>query len=184
VIDVSEHMGLAYDYARKHARRCRHLDVDDLVQAACLGLLRAARDYDPARAAWSTYATWWMRAFVNRELQNHERTIRVPVHAQESGVCRGVPTSSLDAPLGAEDGRTWHDRMAADDAEPRDVLAEARLAKAIEALPERQRRVLRGRLWGDRTLAEVGAEWGVSRERVRQLESDALDALALAFAAQ
>lgn len=53
----------------------------DLIQAGNLGLMRAVEKWDWRRGfKFSTYATHWIRQFVTREIQNHSRTIRIPVH--------------------------------------------------------------------------------------------------------
>jgi RNA polymerase sigma factor (sigma-70 family) len=60
------------------------LDGDDLFQEACLGLIRAAEKFDPRRGfRFSTYATPWLRQALARAVDNHSRTIRVPVHIAE-----------------------------------------------------------------------------------------------------
>jgi RNA polymerase primary sigma factor len=92
---------------------------------------------------------------------------------------------SLDSPVG-EDGAVLgdflQDRQAADPGElaARAVGQEA-LEQALTTLPERERRVLALRFGLDsgasRTLEQVGAAIGCSRERARQVERDALAAL-------
>jgi RNA polymerase primary sigma factor len=54
------------------------LDLADLIGAGNLGLLRAARDYQPARGRFSTYAAWWIRQAIRRSLDTDARTIRLP----------------------------------------------------------------------------------------------------------
>ena len=91
---------------------------------------------------------------------------------------------SLEAPLG-EDGELTRGDLIVDDlsTEAAAESAEAtdlseRLESALDELNPRQRRVLRLRFGLDRrherTLGEVGEELGVSRERVRQIEAEAL----------
>ena len=53
----------------------------------------------------------------------------------------------------------------------------AELESKIDRLPERERLVIRRRLAG-KTLVEVGKEMGVTRERVRQIETSAKQSLA------
>ena len=94
-------------------------------------------------------------------------------------------TISLDAPVG-DDGPTLQDFVEDDAAPGPDALAieavgREALEAALAALPERERRVLVLRFGLDtgtpRTLAEVGAVMGFSRERARQVENAALAVL-------
>lgn len=90
---------------------------------------------------------------------------------------------SLTAPLGEGDDRTLGDTIPADaSADPEGALLEAdmseRLSSAVEELPDREAQILRLRfgLNGSQvyTLEEIGQRFGVSRERIRQLEARAL----------
>ncbi|MCB1390442.1 MAG: sigma-70 family RNA polymerase sigma factor, partial [Rhodobacteraceae bacterium] len=95
------------------------------------------------------------------------------------------PDLSLDAPQGAdEDGRAWVDTIededAATEADVADKLDGARrraaLHAAVEQLPDRERHIVSARHLADEpaTLSDLGAEMGISKERVRQLEERAL----------
>jgi RNA polymerase primary sigma factor len=94
--------------------------------------------------------------------------------------------TSLDRPIGEDGDATLGDLVAGEEVEPlADLEVSLRselLERALEALPERDALVLRRRYGlgdGDpQTLASVGAELGISPERVRQIERDALRRLA------
>ena len=67
------------------ARRYQHrgLSLLDLIEEGNLGLLTAARKFDPARGTrFSTYATWWIRQAIVRALANQARLVRLPVHVE------------------------------------------------------------------------------------------------------
>jgi RNA polymerase primary sigma factor len=55
--------------------------LEDLIAEGNLGLLRAAKDYDPSRnTRFSTYASYWIKQAIRRTLVMRGRTIRVPAH--------------------------------------------------------------------------------------------------------
>ncbi len=93
---------------------------------------------------------------------------------------------SLETPVGEDEGNTISDFIADRGARvPSEAADEAMLKVHVEsALAElngRERQVLRMRFGledgRDRTLGEIGEELGVSRERVRQIEAEALSKL-------
>ena len=68
------------------AKRYRRPGVEllDLVQAGNVGLLRAVERFDWRLGnKFSTYATWWIRQGVIRELSESGRSVRLPVHLRE-----------------------------------------------------------------------------------------------------
>jgi RNA polymerase primary sigma factor len=92
-------------------------------------------------------------------------------------------TLSLDSPLGEEDDSNLADLLADQQAEaPADAAARRMLVQAVEEalddLNDREKEVVRlrfGLVDGQaRTLEEVGREFGVTRERIRQIESKTL----------
>lgn len=195
------------------------LDYDDLFQHGALGLMRAARKFDPAKGfKFSTYATWWVRQSIARGIADDGATIRIPVHMHEQvrkvamaertlsmqGRPAGVAdvavfcdmtmkkveearklsrrTDSLDRVVG--DGVTLGDFIGRTNPLPpvdRGVLDAWLLEQAlaiVDTFTEREARILVRRLGLDRdepsTLDELGREFGVTRERIRQIETKTL----------
>ncbi len=95
--------------------------------------------------------------------------------------------ASLDRPVGEDDSASFGDLFASADAQPDEQveveLTEKALHAAVADLPEREQRILtlRYALTGEaepKSLEEIGRILGITRERVRQLEGEALRRLA------
>jgi RNA polymerase primary sigma factor len=95
--------------------------------------------------------------------------------------------ASLDKPVGEDDSASYGDLFASDEATPDEQveveLTEKALHDAVSELSEREQRILdlRYGLSGEadpKSLEEIGRILGITRERVRQVEADALRRLA------
>jgi RNA polymerase primary sigma factor len=63
----------------------RGLEFVDLIQEGNLGLMKAVDRFEYRRGyKFSTYATWWIRQSISRGIADQARTIRIPVHMNES----------------------------------------------------------------------------------------------------
>jgi RNA polymerase sigma-32 factor len=98
-----------------------------------------------------------------------------------------APDSSLNAPLRSESESEWQDWLPDETLDQETRLAEtqevderkALLAAALGELPEREREIIQARRLQDdpATLEELSHKFGISRERVRQIEVRAFDRL-------
>jgi len=164
--------------------RTRGRAFDDLLQEGCLGLMEGIRRFDPAHGArLSTYAGFWIRAFIIKHQMDNVRLVRaVRTRAERAAFFKGVVGSkevSLDAPVTA-DRAPLGDFIADPAPEPdrRFEVAELTL-KAHTAAIKLERR-LSGReltILRERVLAEdptprpvVARRVALSGERTRQIE--------------
>jgi len=210
---------IAHGEARKLAGP--FMDEADLVQEGYIGLLRAAKRFDPDRGIrFSTYARWWVRAQMTRAIDHTGRPVRLPGCAVEqtrnlrkaikrfedlgadytvSDLADEVgidkkraefllsqgQTVSLDQPVDDGPRARSLEHFLADEsaADPDDEAIHAQeIRRMLEAfhsvLSERHRYVLSRRYGLEdnqfRTLSQVGKGMNLSRERVRQIEREAL----------
>jgi RNA polymerase primary sigma factor len=96
--------------------------------------------------------------------------------------------TSIDKPVGAEGDTSLGDLMAGDEAPPEEELTislrQDAVRKAVDKLPEREREIVKMRfgLDGDpdpQSLEQIGKRLGMTRERVRQIETQALERLSV-----
>src|SRR5512137_2741305 len=170
---VRHNLAFVVAVARKQRRGAVRLD--DLIQEGNVGLMRAVEKFDPgAGTRFSTYAVWWIRAYVGKYLKEARSTVR-----PQSGTVAQADMS-LDSAVD-EDGETTHlERIEDDGPGPEDLYLQTEGDRDVrEALGKVRKRIgelgwdiVHNRLEQDqpRTLEEIGKRWGVSRERVRQVE--------------
>jgi RNA polymerase primary sigma factor len=180
-----------------YAKRYRGLGVSflDLIHEGNLGLIEAARRFDPSRnVKFITYAVWWVRESMMHVLADQTRAFSFP--PKLFAVLRRVPGGGSDVSLN-EPVRRGHATDEGSSRELGDLLEQDgvpavddemihqadldELADAMRDLDGKEREVVRMRFGLEddqpRTLQEIGDKLHLSRERVRQIETRAKDKL-------
>jgi RNA polymerase primary sigma factor len=127
---------------------------------------------------------------LGREPTDEELAKRTRLSIKHIREARAAPraVTSLDRPLGADNEGTLGELVAGEGASPEEEvevsLREDALYQALGKLPAREREVIKLRygLNGDappKSLEEIGRTLNITRERVRQIENDALQRLAM-----
>ncbi len=170
---VRRHLPLTVSYARRQRRGL--LRLEDLIQEGSLGLLRAAESFDPTTGTrFSVYGLWWIRSYVGKYLKEARSSVR-PRH--------GIVAQhdlSLDTAI-ADEGRPLSVEAILDEAPtPEETCAGQSAAREVRVAIRRVRPrvgelgwdIIENRLSRDEPepLEQIGRRWGISRERVRQVE--------------
>ena len=158
----------------------------DLIHEGNLGLIEAARRFDPLRnVKFITYAVWWIRQSIMHVLAEQSRAFSFPPKMFPVVHLSGVDVS-LNQPLRSDSAREFGDTLAQGEVPAIDdeIIHQESiddLAGALLELDRKEREIVRLRYGlGDdepRTLQEIGNRLHLSRERVRQIESRAKDKL-------
>jgi RNA polymerase primary sigma factor len=98
---VRHNLRLVVSIARRYSGQ--GLEFSDLVQEGNLGLMRAARGFDPSFGTkFSTYATWWIKQAMGRAVSNKASFVRLPVHAADQERLLNGARERLQAAMGRE----------------------------------------------------------------------------------
>lgn len=176
-------------------------EAQECFQDGYQGLVRAIYGWDHRRGyTFSTYATWWIRQSITRGMTVRTRNIRIPVHVYDAlyrpsaGTANPDSEALLQARALMEGAWSWErvlelDSELLDELMPTTIIedwSDWGLAEVVNQALEnvgqlmdvRARDIIERRfgLGGHDpvTLEEIGQEWGVSRERIRQIEVKAL----------
>jgi RNA polymerase primary sigma factor len=176
------------------------LDLSDLIAEGNLGLMKAIENFDwSKRLRFISYAVWWVRQSILQSLNENARTIRLPVNVvqelqrakkelEKAGIelpdkFVNLPyTVNLDNPLN-EDGDTLLDILNNPNAEladanlsTEDTLKE-KLLSMLDVLDDREKVIIQdyfGLSGTTRTLEDIGNDFDLTKERVRQIKEKAL----------
>lgn len=176
------------------------LDLPDLIAEGNYGLLRAIENFDwSKRLRFISYAVWWIRQSILQSLNENARTIRIPVnvvqelHKAKKEIDKldgklpdklsNLPyTVDLDSPLNDE-GDTLLDLVVNHNAtSPEESLSNSdviknKLMKMLDVLDDREKMIIKdyfGLSGHTRTLEDIGNDFDLTKERVRQIKERAL----------
>jgi RNA polymerase primary sigma factor len=176
------------------------LDLPDLIAEGNYGLMKAIDNFDWTKGLrFISYAVWWVRQSILQSLNENARTIRLPVNvvqelhrAKKELDSTGVElpekfatlpyTINLDNPLN-EEGDTLLDILNNPNAELADAnlsseeTLKQKLLGMLDVLDNRERVIIEdyfGLSGNTRTLEDIGGDFSLTKERVRQIKEKAL----------
>ena len=172
----------------------------DLISEGNLGLIKAAERFDPTNGVkFISYAVWWVKQSILQSLNENARTIRLPVnvvqelHRAKKEVDKGI--SELDDRLATlpttinleqtinEDGDTLldmiinHNASMPDEGLNTEDMLKDKLLSILNILEEREKIIIEdyfGLTGTPRTLEDIGNDFNLTKERVRQIKEKAL----------
>ena len=165
---IQKNMGYVVTLARQYTSEL--LSTDDLISEGSIGLIKAAEKYDPSRGKpFVTFPAPYIRHSIEEAIR--KVTGEGPVLSTDESL-----------PVGSKNNYTLLNVLEDTDAKKADLdLEQASLSddliRAIVVLNEREQAVVKGffGIGGERkTMAEIGVELGLKRERVRQIRDKAV----------
>jgi RNA polymerase primary sigma factor len=176
------------------------LDLSDLIAEGNLGLMKAIKNFDWHKdLRFISYAVWWVKQSIIQSLNDNARTIRLPVNvvqdlhkAKKEIEITGKELESkftslpsmidLDMTIN-EEGDTLVDLIANPDALAPDAgfntkdMLKNKLISLLNVLDDREKVIIEdyfGLSGTPRTLEDIGGDFGLTKERVRQIKERAL----------
>ena len=176
------------------------MELSDLIAEGNLGLMRAIKQFDwSKKLRFISYAVWWIKQSIMQSLNENSRTIRLPVNViQDMQKCKkeiAKTNGELDAKFANlpktidldmninEDGDTLVDlientnAVMPDEGFATEGILKEKLFQIMNNLDERERTIIEdyyGMSGTPRTLEEIGKDFSLTKERVRQIKEKAL----------
>ncbi len=149
----------------------------DLIQEGYIGLIEAAKRYDPnTGVTFDSYASWWIRKYVREYIIRYGQTVSLPFTRKD--IFDHI-TEDIDAVLYEEDGAaiTFADCLP-DDTDPDAEWAHQQqlncLHQAIQRLSPRGQKIIRQRYGIDCEVVpmkEIAKQMGLSYDRVKKIHA-------------
>ncbi len=176
------------------------LDFPDLIAEGNLGLLKAIQNFDWSKnLRFISYAVWWVKQSILQSLNDNARTMRLPVNvvqdfqrAKKEVESKGgklderfeLLPSIIDLDMNInEEGDTLVDIIRNEDADMPDAVfnnkdvLKTELVGLLDILDEREKTIILdyfGLSGTPRTLEDIGSDFNLTKERVRQIKEKAL----------
>ena len=160
------------------------LEMEDLIAFANVGLFEAVDRFDTSKnVKFITFAVWYIRAELQKALNDLSRTVRIPSHRTAT---EEYSTKSISTPVGDDENKeTYADRyLQADEVRSSRDRSDLKfdIDRALAQLKPKQEEALR-RNYGlgveyAQSMEQIGEEMGITNERARQLVRQAEEALA------
>jgi len=176
------------------------IDLADLIAEGNFGLMKAIKNFDWTKNnRFISYAVWWIKQSILQSLNENSRTIRLPVNVVQDMYKEKKENEKTNKDLSDkfatlpkiidldmhinEDGDTLVDVIKNDNAESPDEIfstkdaLKGKMMKIMSMLDERERAIVEdyyGITGTPRTLEDIGSDFSLTKERVRQIKEKAL----------
>ena len=176
------------------------IDLADLIAEGNFGLMKAIKNFDWTKNnRFISYAVWWIKQSILQSLNDHSRTIRLPVNVVQDMQKEKKENEKTNKDLSEkfatlprmidldmhinEDGDTLIDVIKNENVQMPDEMFSTqdiiknKMIEIMGVLDERERAIVEdyyGITGTPRTLEDIGSDFDLTKERVRQIKEKAL----------
>lgn len=165
---VKHNLRFVISIAKKY-RNMTDVSFADLISEGNLGLIKAARKFDPNKnIKFSSYAVWWIRASINECINNYKDKIEYNA-VDDRQIINLTEKDSIYDDVNEEFEKKMNNLQSRKSA----------IEDLVKCLEERERKIIMlffglGETEKEMNLEEISKEMSLTKERVRQIKDTAL----------
>ena len=162
---LTENHQLLLYFADKVNKTYHNISFDESLELVYFAAIRAAESWDPSKGTFTTQLIWRIKKELHMETSRRRAIFRTAFDTQSYDALERP--EELVYSFGQRDDGEFEDK----------VINKAWIKWALAQLDDKELDVIKKHYWENKTLTEIGKEFGVSRQYISQIMSKALTKL-------